>query len=151
MHLSNEVISLKPIQQMLMDDDQLSAAELRELLIRHVRSNPFDHRNAPISEALVRAWTAACQRDAGSSPALMSGQAAYDLMKACFSSAFNEVVGKGEIFADDMWVWPVSLVNPTRSDIQYPRELLVAIGTAIGHEVGASIREARGVPHSPRN
>lgn len=139
MRLANERNSLRPVIQMLMDDDQLTAAELRELLIRHVKSGPFDARNAPVSEALVRAWVAAFRRDYGKAPELISGIPAYDLLKRYFVDSFD-MCGQKSVYADDMWVWPVSLPNPTRTDIQYPRELLITLGQAIGSRVGRAVQ-----------
>lgn len=136
---------------MLMDDDQLSSAELRELLIRHVRSNPFDSRNAPISEALVNAWTAAYVRDNGKMPHTASGQDAYDLMKGYFSQAFISSAGDSPVYPDEMWVWPVCLTSPLKSDIEYPVELLLQVGLAVGNEVGSSVQVNREIRHHPKN
>lgn len=150
MRLANERNPLRPVIQMLMDDDQLTAAELRELLIRHIKSGPFDSRNAPVSEALVRAWIAAYRRDRGRPPDLIYGIPAYELLKQYFVAAFN-TCDRAATYADDMWVWPVSLPNPTRTDIEYPRELLVTLGQVIGSRVGHAVEKDQPVLQLPKN
>jgi hypothetical protein len=130
-------MSIKPLLQALKDSEPLSAAEVRELTIRHVMSGHADPRNEDITRLLVMIYEKLWARDHALASDLISPDLARETMKSAFKDGYVHAYGGEHPNVLDYWVWPAAVPK----DTPLPRELCLFIGSAIGRKTGADVRK----------
>ncbi len=135
------MMTMKPLLQAILDREPVSAAEIRELLIRHVMSGPSLVENAPVTEALISLYESIWGRDHGeASLDILQAKEAKEALKSNFREAYKASYGTGhdeDDRLDEFFVWPRSI--PRNRSL--PRELVVVVGQAMGRRVGNEMRK----------
>lgn len=132
-----------PLLQML-KDSPVTAAEAKEMALRHVLAAPHDPKSAEVTDKLLEVWEILWHQ---SNPELrplemVHGKEAYDLVRENFIDAFAK---QFECCPDaaDWWTWPVALANPTYFGVGgYPRDFLIMLGQALGTHDGEHARDS---------
>jgi hypothetical protein len=129
-------VSVKPILQTLLDTEPLSAAEVREMIMRHVLSKHADPAGEEITSNLLDMYYSVCRRD-NVNIDLVPSSDVERIMIENFSEAYVNAFGKEHPRMNDFWLWPVAV--PRNRDL--PRELCVFLGQGIGRNVGMEVRK----------
>lgn len=99
---------------MLKQEEPVSSAELKEMIVRHVVSGPRDRHLAPVTGCLFDAYLNLVPR-----PVTVSADEAEDLMRRYYLEAKPLIA----------WEWPPAIPKGMAA---YPRDLIVEIAASIG-------------------
>lgn len=127
----------RPLLQALLENDPISAGEVREFALRHVLHAPFDGRRSAITAKLIEVYWMV--KDDPTSECVPAARA-YQLVKDHFIEGFCNGVGRKVPNAAEFWVWPASLPHP--QDIGYAEDFLIMAGLAIGTQEGVRVAQS---------
>lgn len=104
----------RAVAQMLKQEEPVTSAELKEMIVRHVVSSANDRRLAPVTGCLFDAYLNLVPK-----PQTVNAYEADILMRKFYMEARPL----------DAWEWPLSI---PRGLAAYPRDLIIEIAAAIG-------------------
>lgn len=105
----------------LLEKDPLSAAELKEMTIRHILADPDNPSSAEVTYKLLSTYINLRAKE--SRPCtLLSEDEADKCMRDYYRSAAGSIKG---------YSWPAAIPRPSAS---LPRDILVEIGCALGNQ-----------------
>lgn len=134
--MSANSMSTKAVMQALLDKEPLGAAEIREMLIRHVMAKHSDPKGTAITDKLLDVYKLICARD-NVVIDFVPAEEVEGIMKENFGEAYVKTFGQPHDHYMSFWVWPQAV--PTGVDL--PRELCVFLGQGIGSNVGREVRK----------
>lgn len=133
-------VTIRPILQTLLDAEPVTAAEMRELIIRHVMVNYSNTKACMVTQKLLEAYDAITgQRKDDAGGDRQAGLA----MRDKFVEGLLETTNVTAEEAAQYWIWPPSI--PKMWSYQYPRDILVQVAHAIGLRVGMDINKTAGL------
>lgn len=131
--------SVKPVLQMIMDDEPLSAAEIREMMLRHVLASPspLPEDRAEITSHLMDIHEILLLRsDPDGSKRMVDLATAKELLKKNFSSTLAQQLNISISEAETYWTWPPALPKTER---KFYRDFVIRLGAALGIVVGGQL------------
>lgn len=111
----------RAVAQMLKQEEPVTPAELKEMIVRHVVSGPHDRRLAPVTGCLFDAYLNLVPK-----PQTVNADEAEEVMRRYYLEAKPVIA----------WEWPSAIPKGLAA---YPRDLIVEIAASIGISHSATI------------
>jgi len=129
--------NVKPVLQMVLDGEPLSAAEIREMALRHILSSQDPMQTLPerISEHLLKIYGLLMGRTGAPALSMEEGR---KLLKQNFAMALAQQLKISIKEAESYWTWPPGL---PKTNVGFHRDFLVQLGAALGIVVAGQMSE----------
>ena len=128
---------IRAATHLVLEDEPLTPSELKEIVIRHILSCPYDKNCAATTRSLLDAYLACCDLNGHPAGTLPTKTDAARKYKEAFVEGFRYVRESGadpNAPPEDFYLWPTCIPDDCISG--YPVEILVTIGNTLGYKVG---------------
>lgn len=133
---------LKSVNQLMLEGVPISPAELKELILRHLLSDPNDYMSSRLTTSLMEAYSESATRK-GIPIELLSPAEVTNTLRYAYEEGYNHVVNDGHSSERNRapdFAWPKVLPR----GYVYPKDIIIQFGTALGYASAQSEKKLPG-------